>query len=83
MTANFGRDRLDEAFRCVRNLDLSLQEQWRTLAETLGRERPDLAAPVDRLVTRLRYYGAGEAAPKIGDSMPSFVLPDEAALSDF
>ena len=77
MTANFGRDRLDEAFRRVRDLDLSLQEQRRTLAETLGRERPELAAAVDRLVTRLRYYGAGEAAPKIGDSMPSFVLPDE------
>jgi peroxiredoxin len=33
---------------------------------------------VDRLVTRLRQYGAGEAAPKIGDSMPLFVLPDES-----
>jgi peroxiredoxin len=30
-------------------------------------------------VTRLRHYGAGEAAPKIGDSMPPFVLPDGSA----
>jgi len=79
MTANDGRDTLDEAFRRVRDLDLSLQEQLRTLAETLRRERPEFAAAMDRLVTRLRHYGAGEAAPKIGDSMPSFVLPDESA----
>ena len=35
MTANIGRDKLDEAFRRVRDLDLSLQEQLRTLAERL------------------------------------------------
>ena len=35
MTANVGRDKLDEAFRRVRDLDLSLQEQLRTLAERL------------------------------------------------
>ena len=79
MIANVGRDMLDEAFRRVRDLDLSLQEQLRALAETLSRERPEFAAAVDRLVTRLRHYGAGEAAPKIGDSMPPFVLPDESA----
>jgi hypothetical protein len=79
MTANVGRDTLDEAFRRVRDLDLSLQEQLRTLAETIRRERPEFSAAVDRLVARLRHYGAGEAAPKIGDSMPSFVLPDESA----
>jgi peroxiredoxin len=79
MTANVDRDRLDEAFRRVRDLDLSLQQQLRALAETLRRESPEFAAAVDRLVTRLRHYGAGEAAPKIGDSMPPFILPDESA----
>jgi peroxiredoxin len=79
MTANVDRDTLDEVFRRVRDLDLSLQQQLRTLTETLKRERPEFAAAVDRLVTRLRHYGAGEAAPKIGDSMPPFVLPDESA----
>jgi peroxiredoxin len=79
MTANIDRGTLDEAFRRVRDLDLSLQQQLRTLAETLRQERPEFAAAVDRLVTRLRHYGAGEAAPKIGDSMPPFVLPNESA----
>jgi peroxiredoxin len=76
MTANVVRNMLDEAFRRVRDLDVSLQEQLRTVAETVRRERPEFAGAMDRLVTRLRQCGAGEAAPKIGDSMPSFVLPD-------
>jgi peroxiredoxin len=32
---------------------------------------------VDRLVTRLHQYGAGDSAPQIGEPMPPFVLPDE------
>ena len=60
MSANIGRETLDDAFRRVRDLDVSLQEQLRTFAETVKRERPEFAAAVDRLVTRLREYGAGE-----------------------
>jgi peroxiredoxin len=77
MTADFGRETLDEAFRRVSNLDASLQERLRTFADTVSRGRPEFAAAVDRLVTRLRHYGAGESAPRIGEPMPSFVLPDE------
>jgi peroxiredoxin len=77
MMANSGRDTLDEAFSRVRELDVSLQEQLRTFAEMVKRERPEFAAAVDRLVTRLREYGAGESAPQIGEPMPPFVLPDE------
>ena len=78
MIADFGRETLDDAFRRVRDLDLSLQEQLRTFAATVRRERPEFAAAVDRLVERLRQYGAGESAPQIGESMPPFVLPDDA-----
>ena len=39
--------------------------------------RPEFSAAVDRLVERLRQYGAGESAPRIGEPMPPFVLPDE------
>ena len=77
MIANIGRETLDDAFRRVRDLDVSLQEQLRIFAETVKRERPEFAAAVDRLVQRLRQYGAGETAPQIGESMPPFVLPDE------
>ena len=77
MIANIGRESLDDAFRRVRDLDVSLREQLRAFAETVRRDRPEFAAAVDRLVTRLRQYGAGESAPQIGEPMPPFVLPDE------
>ena len=77
MIANVGGEVLDDAFRRVRDLDVSLQEQLRILADTVKRERPEFAAAVDRLVQRLRQYGAGESAPQIGESMPPFILPDE------
>jgi len=78
MIASIGTETLDDAFRRVRDLDVSLQEQLRAFAETVKRERPEFAAAVDRLIQRLRQYGAGESAPQIGESMPPFVLPDDA-----
>lgn len=68
---------LDDAFRRVRDLDVSLSEQLRSFAENTRQERPEFAAAVDRLINRLRQYGAGESAPKPGEPMPGFVLPDE------
>jgi peroxiredoxin len=77
MNTNSERETLDDAFRRVRDLDVSLREQLRTFSETVRRDRPEFAAAVDRLITRLRQYGAGESAPQIGEPMPPFVLPDE------
>src|SRR5499427_9256941 len=78
MIASIGTETLDDAFRRVRDLDVCLQEQLHAFAETVKRERPEFAAAVDRLIQRLRQYGAGESAPQIGQSMPPFVLPDDA-----
>jgi peroxiredoxin len=79
MIGNIGGETLDVAFRRVRDLDVSMHEQLRTFAETTRRERPEFAAAVDRLVERLRRYGAGESAPQIGEPMPPFVLPDHTS----
>jgi peroxiredoxin len=79
MIGNIGGETLDVAFRRVRDLDVSMHEQLRTFAETTRRERPEFAAAVDRLVDRLRRYGAGESAPQIGEPMPPFVLPDHTS----
>ncbi len=79
MSGNIGAETLDVAFRRVRDLDVSMHEQLRTFAETTRRERPEFAAAVDRLVERLRRYGAGESAPQIGEPMPPFVLPDHTS----
>ena len=77
MTADFGTESLDDAFRRVRDLDVSLSEQLRSFAENTRQERPEFAAAVDRLIDRLRRAGAGDSAPKPGEPMPGFVLPDE------
>ena len=72
-----GQD-LDAAFRRVRDLDVSVAEQLRAFADAGRQGNPDFAAAVDRLVERLRQYGAGESAPEPGDALPPFVLPDDA-----
>jgi peroxiredoxin len=77
MTADFGTETLDDAFRRVRDLDVSLNEQLRSFAENTRQERPEFAAAVDRLIDRLRRASAGDSAPKPGEPMPGFVLPDE------
>jgi peroxiredoxin len=67
----------EEAFRRILALDVSLDEQLKAYAESAKQRRPDMAAVIDRLVERLRQTDAGSSAPKAGDEMPSFCLPDE------
>ena len=58
-------------------MDASLNEQLQAFSESARERRPEFAAAIDRLVERLRQNGAGEGAPKSGDPMPPFYLPDE------
>ena len=78
MISNVGERDLDAAFRRVRDLDASVAEQLRAFADAGRQSNPDFAAAVDRLVARLRQYGAGESAPEPGDPLPPFVLPDDS-----
>ena len=68
---------LDEVFKECRDMDASLAERLATFAAAVRSRLPLFAAAVDRLVMRLRENGAGDAAPKQGDPMPPFLLPDE------
>jgi len=68
---------LRQAFEQARTLDGSMAERLDVFAEATRRLHPSTAAIVDRLVTRLKDHDAGEDAPKPGDIMPLFVLPDE------
>jgi peroxiredoxin len=54
-----------------------MNERLGLFAESVRREHPAAAATVDRMVSRLKEHGAGEASPKPGDVMPPFALPDE------
>jgi len=77
MNANVSGESFDEAFQRMRQMDASLDEQLRAFADATRQRRPDFAAAVDRLVERLRRYGAGGSAPQVGEAMPPFVLPDD------
>jgi peroxiredoxin len=68
---------LEEAFRDCRDMDASLSERLETFANLARALRPEAQAAVDRMVERLKAYDAGEAAPKPGEPMPPFTLPDE------
>ena len=71
-------ERLRQAFQRCRDLDGTLGEQLEAYAAA-GREIfPAYSEAVDRLVARLRENGGGENAPRPGEMMPLFVLPDEA-----
>jgi peroxiredoxin len=58
-------------------MDASLAERLAIFAEAVRTRWPDFSEAVERLVRRLRESGVGDAAPKLGDLMPPFVLPDE------
>jgi peroxiredoxin len=68
---------LDDLFEQCRDMDGSLAERLATFAEAIRTQRPVFGDAVERLVSRLRETGVGDTAPKPGDLMPPFVLPDE------
>lgn len=69
---------LQDAFEHCRDMDAALGVRLATFAAAASRMHPSLSAAVDRLVARLQRTGAGKDAPKPGDAMPPFVLPDES-----
>ena len=77
MTTGFAVQDLRQAFEQARELDGSMNERLDIFADATRALHPTSAAIVDRLVARLKEHNAGEDAPKPGDEMPSFVLPDE------
>jgi len=69
-------ERLKQAFLQCRDMEGSLREQLEAYAAA-GREIfPAYGEAVDRLVARLNENGGGENAPRPGEVMPPFLLPD-------
>lgn len=77
MTSHTLSQALEAAFIQARDMDASLAERLQAFADAVRRLGPHFQDAVDRLVARLRQHDAGENAPKPGEPMPSFVLPDE------
>src|SRR6266852_5753854 len=69
-------ERLKLAFQECRDMEGNLNEQLQAYAAA-GREFfPAYGEAVDRLVARIHENGGGENAPRPGDVMPPFILPD-------
>jgi peroxiredoxin len=68
---------LQETFERCREMDASLAERLAIMAEAIRKWWPMGTEAVDRLVRRLQQSGVGQEAPKLGDMMPPFLLPDE------
>ena len=68
---------LDEAFVQCRDMDASLAERLQAFADAVRRFGPHFQDAVDGLVNRLKQFDVGDNAPKPGEVMPNFVLPDE------
>src|SRR5215468_10247824 len=70
-------ERLRKAFLQCRDMEGTLSEQLEAYAAA-GREIfPAYGEAVDRLVARVHENGGGENAPRPGDALPPFVLPDD------
>src|SRR5262249_44678669 len=71
-------DKLDQSTAKCLAMDAPLAVRLAAFAADVRTFSPQFADIVDRLVERLRLSGAGEATPKPGDEMPSFLLPDQS-----
>jgi peroxiredoxin len=70
-------ERLKIAFQQCRDMEGTLREQLEAYAAA-GREFfPAYGEAVNRLVERIHENGGGENAPRPGEVMPPFMLPDE------
>lgn len=68
---------LESAFDRARAVDAPLADRLAIIAETVRSISTEFAEAVDRFVGRLKEAGAGTGAPKAGEIMPDFLMPDE------
>ena len=78
MTSPPAEKTIDDAFVRCRDMNASVNERLACFAQAVRRFTPSFADAADRLVARLQSVGAGVAAPRAGDPMPPFYLPDES-----
>ena len=69
---------IETAIERARTMDASVDERLRSVFEAVRTVNPRLAAGGERLIARLTESGVGSGAPKVGEAMPMFVLPDDS-----
>jgi peroxiredoxin len=78
VTVNPLVEALEVAYRRSREMDAPLNVRLKVIADEVRALSVPFAEAVDTFVGRLERAGAGEAAPKVGEAMPNFLLPDES-----
>lgn len=68
---------LAQAFERASALDAPLSGRLQFFAESVRAVSLPFAEAADRMIARLQQSGAGATAPKVGEEMPPFVLPDD------
>src|SRR5262245_39637381 len=71
---------LENALQQARDLDAPLTERLGAYVEECRRLAPECAIAWDRLSARLAGCQTGTNAPRPGELLPPFVLPDECGL---
>jgi peroxiredoxin len=69
---------LERAFQDVRHKDVPLRSRLQYIADQVRALSTEFAEAVDTFVGRLESAQAGADAPKVGDIMPDFLLPDDS-----
>jgi peroxiredoxin len=70
-------EKLEESTERCRNMNAPLSVRLKAFADDVRAINPEFAGVVDHMVDRLKEAGAGQEAPKPGEAMPEFVLPDQ------
>jgi peroxiredoxin len=68
---------LEDVTEKSRLMDAPLGERLEAVADEVRRLSPEFADIVDRMVARLTASSVGQSAPRPGEPMPDFILPDE------
>jgi peroxiredoxin len=69
---------LEDVTEKSRLMDAPLGERLKAVADEVRRLSPEFADIVDRMVARLQASSVGQSAPRPGEPMPDFMLPDQA-----
>lgn len=77
MTVTDVADRLQRAFEQCRDMDGPLKDRLSAYAAASRELMPAYGEAIDRLVARIESNGGGGTAPKPGEPMPPFILPDQ------
>ena len=70
-------DMLEDSFARARDLEAPLADRLQAFENELRSLSPRFGAAIDALVSRLAESHAGATAPKVGEPMPPFLLPDD------